>query len=691
MSIFKQKNTKNKENTNITENTENLNETAKATRLKIISVGTAFMIALVIAVAGVAAYFTDNTAMSNVFTIGNVDITLTETRFDSTQTMANILPGQVIEKNPAIQNVGVLPAYVYLKVTVPKEGYTDKSGNTETGIPFFTYSKDSNWTEMPSYRKETDTSITKIYYYNTILQPHTNTTELFQTVTVANFPNFDSLTNEMENIEIYAYAIDTSLPEVEEGENEFIVAYETYVEETKLPPTIMFASNGGTGTMENQVLQEGATTNITANSFTKEGYTFSHWNTKADGTGRSYNDKQQITDAIISDETLTLYAQWYDSSLNKVKYAVQIYGINQDVDANGNTLGLTFGPAVGTSYKNSYVTHEYDDNGDGTYNVMIVTHNVAEDGSETIASRVALTNSEGETVTRTEAQKQNYDINLHEMSWAEIEAVGDKSKFLDCMLCGDTKSVNFTLNSTISSGTKQTAYGDGAGVLRSTINDYYRRWNPAKSNFTSSANNSAVGTGVTLDSNEQQYGSNAKNAGAYKTSHIRATLIGSDVSNPTIGYAGDVNLDSTTCLYSCIESGLKDVITPKKVKYVTGRSSSDYDANNTPLVDSIWLLSNREVYGTGEYSGNTTEGLGTNGDGYSKFGNTESKYYMSAYNTSSTANRIVYNEAGSAYSWWLRSPVLYSTYNTYCVYGGGYVIDIAPYGAQGLGFGFCIR
>ncbi len=453
---------------------------------------------------------------------------------------------------------------------------------------------------------------------------------------------------------------------------------------------VSFDSNGGAGAMEDQTIMQGVPTNLTANSFTKSGYTFSHWNTKADGTGRSYNDKQLVTTAIASNGSVKLYAQWYDSSLNKVKYAVQIYGINQDVDANNNEIGLTFGPATGANYNNSYVTHEYDANQSGTYDVMIVTHNVAEDGSETIASRVALTNSSGAIVTRTLEEKQKYDVNLREISWKEIEETTDKSVFKDCMLCGDTKSVFFTLNTTISSGTKQTAYGDGAGVLYSTVNGYYRRWNPAKSNSTSSANNSAVGTGVTLDSNEQQYGSNAKNAGAYKTSHIRATLIGSDVSNPTIGYAGDVNLDSTTCLYSCIESGLKDVITPKKVKYVTGRSSSDYDANNTPLVDSIWLLSNREVYGTGEYSGNTTEGLGTNGDGYSKFGNTESKYYMSTYNTSSTANRTAYNEAGSANIWWLRSPRLYDTYITYSVYSEGNINYYHSYSTRGLGLGFCI-
>ena len=466
-----------------------------------------------------------------------------------------------------------------------------------------------------------------------------------------------------------------------------------------VPPTVVsFNTNGGTGTMANQTITAGNPANLTTNSFTKSGYTFSHWNTEADGTGRSYNDKQLVaTSSFPTSGAVTLYAQWYDSSLTKVKYAVQIYGINQDVDASNETLGLTFGPATGTnSYQNSYVTHEYEETseGSGEYYVKIVTHTVAENGTETVnETPVYLTDSSSSRVVRSTAEKEAYDINLHEMSWAEIEAVSDKSVFRDCMLCGDTKSVNLTLNGTIMSGSTQTAYGDGAGMLYNTVNQYYRMWNPAKNNSTSSYNNSAVGTGVTLDSNEQKYGSNARNAGAYKVSHIRATLIGSDVSNPTIGYAGNVNLTSQNCLYSCIESDLQNLITPKKVKYVTGSgySSGQYQTNNTPLVDAIWLFSEREMYGTGQYTGQTTEGIGASGIGYNKFGDTESKYYLTSYNLSNTDNRKAYTEAGSTSYWWLRSPYLYVTYSAYFVYSGGGMGYSTPYNTYGLAFGFCFR
>ena len=98
------------------------------------------------------------------------------------------------------------------------------------------------------------------------------------------------------------------------------------------------------------------------------------------------------------------------------------------------------------------------------------------------------------------------------------------------------------------------------------------------------------------------------------------------------------------------------------------------------------------MYGTGQYTGGTTEGIGLAGDGYNKFGNSESKYYISSYNNSNTTNRVSYNEAGTASTWWLRSPYLYSTFSASNVYGSGNTsYGNSGYGHNGLYFGFCIQ
>ena len=69
---------------------------------------------------------------------------------------------------------------------------------------------------------------------------------------------------------------------------------------------VRFDANGGEGTMAAQTFEAGVSQAITANTFTRSGYTFTGWNTNADGSGSSYTDKQSIT---ISQD-ITLYAQW---------------------------------------------------------------------------------------------------------------------------------------------------------------------------------------------------------------------------------------------------------------------------------------------------------------------------------------------------------------------------------------------
>ena len=70
--------------------------------------------------------------------------------------------------------------------------------------------------------------------------------------------------------------------------------------------TITFNPNGGTGTMSAQTFTEGESQVLNLNSYSREGYSFSGWNTTSAGTGEQYSDGQTIT--ITCD--MTLYAQW---------------------------------------------------------------------------------------------------------------------------------------------------------------------------------------------------------------------------------------------------------------------------------------------------------------------------------------------------------------------------------------------
>ena len=76
--------------------------------------------------------------------------------------------------------------------------------------------------------------------------------------------------------------------------------------------TVSFDGNGGEREMAAQTFTKGQEQALTPNAFTKENCVFSGWNTKADGTGNAYTDKQLIT--VTAD--MTLYAQWKEDKNN---------------------------------------------------------------------------------------------------------------------------------------------------------------------------------------------------------------------------------------------------------------------------------------------------------------------------------------------------------------------------------------
>jgi len=72
---------------------------------------------------------------------------------------------------------------------------------------------------------------------------------------------------------------------------------------------ITFNANGGTGYMAQQSLPKNGSVKLNWNYFERDGYEFDGWNTKADGTGNAYYDRDDINGADFSGN-VTLYAQW---------------------------------------------------------------------------------------------------------------------------------------------------------------------------------------------------------------------------------------------------------------------------------------------------------------------------------------------------------------------------------------------
>ena len=78
---------------------------------------------------------------------------------------------------------------------------------------------------------------------------------------------------------------------------------------------VQYNANGGTGSMSNTSHVYGTASQLRANTFTRSGYTFTGWNTKADGTGTTYANNGNITTGSTTQNGLVqLYAQWGEAT-----------------------------------------------------------------------------------------------------------------------------------------------------------------------------------------------------------------------------------------------------------------------------------------------------------------------------------------------------------------------------------------
>ncbi len=125
---------------------------------------------------------------------------------------------------------------------------------------------------------------------------------------------------------------------------------------------IAFNGNGATsGSMSNLSMAYGSAKNLTANAFSKTGYTFNGWNTKADGSGTAYADKASVKNLTSTkDGTVTLYAQWtknhthsYSSKVTKAPTCTES-GIKTFTCSCGNSYTQTIN-ATGHSYVTNVV------------------------------------------------------------------------------------------------------------------------------------------------------------------------------------------------------------------------------------------------------------------------------------------------------------------------------------------------
>ncbi len=108
---------------------------------------------------------------------------------------------------------------------------------------------------------------------------------------------------------------------------------------------IVFDPNGiAAGEMTAMKCLYGTSYYLTINGFRRTGYTFIEWNTKPDGSGKTYTDGQSVSDLVVKNNgSITLYARWEEAYCS-VRFDVgEGFGHKNDFASKRLRQGSRFG------------------------------------------------------------------------------------------------------------------------------------------------------------------------------------------------------------------------------------------------------------------------------------------------------------------------------------------------------------
>lgn len=373
--------------------------------------------------------------------------------------------------------------------------------------------------------------------------------------------------------------------------------------------TITFDANGGTfagGATTNEMVYSTDGTKVDGTYYkpTNGDSSFRGWYTKAkDGT--EYEVDESGKPATTLTEDITVYAHY----LPPMKYAVAIYGICVDQLESGEA-GLTFGPALGENYVQSFKSHEPG-------------------GITTLG---------------------NEHRCVHNDDWNKIIEWNKKDPYVyeQCIKEGCTHSVVLSKNTTTTileekfNSIKET--GDGPSTL------YYE--------LVTKNQNGACFENLRWHPNGGTEGTNTDGWGATR---IRAMLNGADdltdkgENNYSKYASSDVNKSANiytpyNCLFATFPQELQAAIGKRKVKYDSVNNQKNED-NLKTTNDKLWLFSSNEVADMISYS---VYNHPLEGSVYKKFKYTfdSVEYERRPYRLYSTSTGNTY---GAMFGAWLRS------------------------------------
>ena len=281
--------------------------------------------------------------------------------------------GYINSKVKVIDNPFTRPGYTFVKWTenIGGSGVAYEAGKDEYT---FTKEKDNLYAQ---WKANTDTPYTVEHY---VLSPDEKTCSLYKTESKKGTTDTTATASPV-NIDGYEYVAGynnatLSVSEVADGTvtADGNLVLKLYYKPYKI--SLVYKSNGGTGTMDSQSGYVGDAVTVSSNLFSRPGYTFARWDTKKDGTGTSYSSGNGYDLTAVSD---VLYAIWTPN--DDTPYTVKHYKVDKNGVAEVADIENFKGTTDTTAYASEKTYEGYTFVNQIGDKESLVSGNIAGDGS----------------------------------------------------------------------------------------------------------------------------------------------------------------------------------------------------------------------------------------------------------------------------------------------------------------------
>lgn len=165
--------------------------------------------------------------------------------------------------------------------------------------------------------------------------------------------------------------------------------------------SIYYNSNGGTGLMETSSHYYDAVKSLSANKFTRDGYTFLGWSLNPYATSATYEDKQLVNNlSAINGDNVTLYAVWQKNPSTVSSVSVQslplktVYTVGETFMSNGLSVKVNMSDGASKTITSGFTVSSPDMSTAGIKTVTVTYEGKTATFSITVKKAVSQTSAQ---------------------------------------------------------------------------------------------------------------------------------------------------------------------------------------------------------------------------------------------------------------------------------------------------------